>query len=56
MKKEKRIKFENLQSVGMDEIYCEWFRCPICEEREINSDTHYCPNCGAHIIYSKKND
>ena len=50
----KEIKFEELKSMGKDEIYCEWFECPVCKDPSsmIEEDSNYCPNCGVKIIHN----
>lgn len=30
-----------------------FYECPICEER-VKKDSHYCPNCGQHLIFNSK--
>ena len=34
---------------GWDEWYCEWFRCPNCEETSIARCFAYCPHCGVKL-------
>ncbi len=36
-------------SIGQDEIYCEWFVCPECGFDCIKKGFSYCPGCGAEI-------
>lgn len=41
-------------SQGKDEAWCEWFKCPNCDETNIMRGTSFCPNCGLMIIWKVK--
>lgn len=34
---------------GYDELYTEFFRCPICGHENIISGSNYCPDCGQRV-------
>lgn len=34
---------------GKDELYCEWFVCDKCQNKNITSSYNYCPGCGRKI-------
>ena len=38
-------------SIGKDEIYCEWFRCPSCKDEEVRELQKYCSNCGSRFVW-----
>lgn len=43
------IKITKADCVGLDDCYCNWYRCPNCSKDFINRDHHYCPRCGEKI-------
>ncbi|MCP4597017.1 TFIIB-type zinc finger domain-containing protein [Neptuniibacter sp.] len=42
------VKIKTDSGIGADELYCEWYRCPICGWA-IGDGFKYCPNCGVGI-------
>jgi len=51
------VKVEDKHSVGSDEYYGEWYRCPNCDEGKeyegaIKEGDNFCPNCGAKIKWN----
>ena len=34
-------------SVGEDEVYCEWFACTDCHTGRVSDSDFFCPNCGS---------
>jgi len=48
-KRPKSISITNDCSIGYDEKFCEWFKCPYCKDTDIAGDTKFCPNCGVKI-------
>ena len=45
------VKVSKANFWDKDEIYCEWYNCPHCEEHWIKLGFLYCPICGAEIIW-----
>lgn len=45
---------EKLTSIGKDELYCEWFKCPKCSESNIAEFFNYCPDCGYDVRHYSK--
>ncbi len=39
--------------IGYDEWYCQWYRCPKCEEGHIARSFRYCPDCGVQLQWQK---
>lgn len=39
-------------SVGEDEWWCEWFRCPKCRVTYITRFFAFCPNCGVELRHT----
>ena len=37
------------QNMGVDEIYCDWYRCPKCKEESITRSSKFCPDCGVKL-------
>lgn len=35
-----------------DEIYCNWYKCPSCEDTYVRSGDNYCSNCGCKFEWS----
>jgi hypothetical protein len=42
-----------LKSIGWDDMYVEWFKCPKCTETNLLSTFKFCPDCGAPLDWSK---
>lgn len=40
---------KSLDSLGRDEVYCDWYRCPNCKNETTNDEFVYCHNCGIKI-------
>lgn len=40
--------------VGMDELYCNFYRCDKCSEEHILSHFKFCPTCGRTILPIQK--
>lgn len=38
-----------VDGTGYDELYTEFFRCPICGHENIISGSNYCPDCGQRV-------
>lgn len=38
-----------LISIGFDEYYGEWFKCPACGYSDIMGSANYCPSCGVKV-------
>ena len=38
-------------SIGRDEVYCEWYRCPSCKDEEVRWLQKYCSNCGKRFVW-----
>lgn len=36
----------------IDEIYCNWYKCPSCEDTYVRSGDNYCSNCGCKFEWS----
>ncbi|XBX05240.1 hypothetical protein QMP26_33150 [Enterocloster clostridioformis] len=37
------------ESKGYNEVYAEFFKCPICGGTKIFKESNYCPDCGQRI-------
>jgi hypothetical protein len=37
------------QNIGVDEIFCDWYRCPKCKEESITRSSKFCPDCGVKL-------
>ncbi|CAK7016730.1 MAG: hypothetical protein ENTB_04994 [Enterocloster aldenensis] len=37
------------ESIGYDEEYTEFFRCPVCGGENAFKGSNYCPDCGQRI-------
>lgn len=35
-----------------DEIYCNWYKCPSCEDTYVRSGDNFCSNCGCKFEWS----
>ena len=46
---EKRIKPMKTSGTGYDELYTEFFKCPVCGHENIISGSNYCPDCGQRV-------
>lgn len=57
MKKEEKntVKVDtNVDNMGKEEWWCDWFRCRECGEKWIYISFKYCPNCGKKIKWVGK--
>lgn len=43
------VRITSQMSLGKDELYTEWFRCPECRDSYIAVEFRYCPICGNEI-------
>ena len=41
---------------GRNELYCEWYVCPVCGTSDISEFFKHCPGCGQLINWDVKND
>lgn len=37
------------ESTGYDEVYAEFFKCPVCGGENAFKGSNYCPDCGQRI-------
>ena len=37
------------QNIGKDEAWCDWYRCPKCNESNIARVFSFCPDCGVEL-------
>lgn len=51
MKKEKEVEISKLNCKGEDEVYEEWYSCPLCDDGWITRRAKYCSNCGVKLIW-----
>jgi hypothetical protein len=47
------VSIGEAQCMGYDEWYCNWYRCPKCEEERIARSFRYCPDCGVQLQWQK---
>jgi len=52
-KMSKEVTITKAESMGKDEMYCEWFKCPECGDTNVAIDSKYCPECGAKITWAR---
>lgn len=43
------MELDKNESIGREEVYCDWWKCKKCGSPDIHSDCNYCPNCGEKI-------
>ena len=41
------------KSLDYDELYAEWFLCPLCKNDNLLHIFNFCPNCGAQLDWGK---
>jgi hypothetical protein len=41
-------------SLGEEEYYHEWFKCPNCQILKVETDFNYCPGCGRKIEWDEE--
>ncbi len=46
---EQDIEEKWLKSLGKDEMWCEWFECDECGNKNVMSGSNYCQKCGVDI-------
>lgn len=51
-KRSKKFMTEK-QFTYREEMYADWYQCPICKDNEVFIGANYCPNCGTRLIWSK---
>ena len=39
----------NENSIGKDEIYCNWYSCPNCGSGYVRHYDSFCSNCGCKL-------
>lgn len=39
------------ENQGKDELYTEWYRCPVCEYLNVLYNSKYCPECGTKLSW-----
>ena len=51
MKDSGQVKKEgkHLKSRGKDEMWCEWFECDECGNKNVMPGSNFCSNCGVDI-------
>lgn len=37
-----------------EELYCEFYKCPSCEDTYVRIEDNYCSNCGCKFEWNKK--
>lgn len=35
-----------------DEVHCNWYKCPSCEDTYVKGGDNYCSNCGCKFEWS----
>lgn len=51
--KKRQVIISKEWSVGYEEEWVEWFKCPNCNSIKIQTSYKYCPNCGYKIFFEK---
>lgn len=46
---EKDITPQKAESTGYNEVYAEFFKCPVCGGENIFKGSNYCPDCGQRV-------
>lgn len=51
----KEVIITKNNSIGFEEVYFEWFQCPVClGGNYIATFFNFCPNCGIKIKWELK--
>jgi len=45
----KEVIVSNKDSIGKDEWWCTWYKCPNCKNTSIATSFTYCPDCGTKL-------
>ena len=53
MKKLKEVEISELNNIGRDETWEEWYSCPICKDDCITRRAKYCSECGVKLIWKE---
>jgi hypothetical protein len=51
--KTKEVIVTGKENTGYDELCCDYYKCPNCEEEYIVEGFKYCPKCGVKINWTK---
>lgn len=51
-----KIIINNTTESDWDEWYCEWYRCPSCNEMDLMEEFNFCPHCGVPIKWQLNNE
>lgn len=49
----KTNEFTEVENEGMDEAFCEFWRCITCNNSDIIENSNFCSRCGREIIKPK---
>lgn len=50
---EKEIEIKEADTTGKDELYCNWWDCPNCENHNVTYGSNFCSDCGVKFKWIK---
>lgn len=53
MSKPNEIIVTEAEDQGIDEVYCHWYKCPNCGDKNLVWGDNYCSSCGKKLKWMK---